>query len=97
MSAASARARRDAATGRPAAELGLALTRRRARVGELLFKLALQACLFVALAFLVWLLAYVLYKGWNRLDSRLWENMPWAEPPGFPKPAYSRRSPARCG
>ncbi len=58
------------------ADLGLALTRRRARVGELVFKLALQACLFVALAFLVWLLVYVLYKGWNRLDSRLWENMP---------------------
>ncbi len=45
-------------------------------MGELVFKLALQACLFVALAFLVWLLVYVLYKGWNRLDSRLWENMP---------------------
>ena len=58
------------------ADLGLALTRRRARVGELVFKLALQACLFIALAFLVWLLVYVLYKGWNRLDSRLWENMP---------------------
>jgi phosphate transport system permease protein len=62
--------------GRQSADLGLALTRRRARVGEVAFKLALQACLFVALGFLVWLLVYVLYKGWNRLDSRLWENMP---------------------
>ena len=28
------------------------------------------------MAFLVWLLVHVLYKGWKRLDSRLWENMP---------------------
>jgi phosphate transport system permease protein len=58
------------------ADLGVALTQRRSRPGEVLFKLALQACLLIALAFLAWLLAYVLIKGWNRLDTRLWENMP---------------------
>ena len=53
-----------------------ALTQRRARPAEVLFRLALQFCLFVGFAFLVSLLAYVTYKGWSRLDSRLWTQMP---------------------
>jgi phosphate transport system permease protein len=52
------------------------LTQRRSRPGEVVFALALRACLLIALGFLAWLLAYMLYKGWNRLDPRLWENMP---------------------
>ena len=52
------------------------LTQRRSRPAETLFKLALQFCLVVAFAFLVALIAFAVYKGWNRLDARLWENMP---------------------
>jgi phosphate transport system permease protein len=55
---------------------GQALTRRRVRVGEVLFKLALQACLLVGFAFLVWLLAFAVIRGWPRLDARLWQDMP---------------------
>ena len=55
---------------------GKALTQRRSRPGDVAFKLMLQACLFVAFAFLVALLSYAVYKGWNRLDSRLWTEMP---------------------
>ncbi|HET6212090.1 MAG TPA: phosphate ABC transporter permease PstA [Micromonosporaceae bacterium] len=55
---------------------GLVLTRRRVRIRDTLFKLALQACLFVGFAFLVWLIAFALFKGWHRLDSRMWQNMP---------------------
>jgi phosphate transport system permease protein len=62
--------------GATAADEGLALTRRTVRIGDTLFKWALRACLFVALAFLVWLITYMLIKGWNRLDPRLWQNMP---------------------
>ncbi|NRQ38106.1 phosphate ABC transporter permease PstA [Nonomuraea sp. NN258] len=36
----------------------------------------LRLCLAVAVAFLVTLLVYVVYKGWSRLDPRLWENFP---------------------
>jgi len=57
-------------------EHGRALTQRKRRVGDVVFKLALQACLLIGFAFLIWLLAYVLYRGWGRLDSRLWTNMP---------------------
>ena len=57
-------------------DLGLALTRRRIRVGDLVFAWVLRLCLLIALAFLVWLVSFALYKGWNRLDSRLWEGMP---------------------
>lgn len=53
-----------------------ALTTRRIRPGEIVFKLALQLCLLIAFAFLVFLISYAVYKGWNRLDSRLWMNMP---------------------
>jgi phosphate transport system permease protein len=59
----------------PTAE-GLALARRRVRVGDLIFRLALQACLLIAFLFLAWIISYSIYRGWNRLDSRLWENMP---------------------
>jgi phosphate transport system permease protein len=54
----------------------LSLTRRRIRVGELLFKWALQACFLIGFAVLAALLAWVLMKGWNRLDARLWTEMP---------------------
>jgi phosphate transport system permease protein len=43
---------------------------------EVVFRLALQLSLFIAVAFLVTLLVYVVWKGWPRLDSRLWLNMP---------------------
>jgi phosphate transport system permease protein len=52
------------------------LKRQRVRVGDLLFRLALQACLLISFAFLVWLVVFMVYKGWNRLDSRLWTAMP---------------------
>jgi phosphate transport system permease protein len=55
---------------------GLALTQKRVRVGDLVFKLALQACFLIGFAVLVGLLTWVVIKGWNRLDSRLWTNMP---------------------
>jgi phosphate transport system permease protein len=53
-----------------------ALTQARRRPADVAFKLVLQSCLFIGFAFLAWLVAYSLYKGWNRLDSRLWTNMP---------------------
>lgn len=55
---------------------GSALTQRRSRPGEVAFRLAMQACLVIAFAVLAALLAWVLIKGWNRLDSRLWTQMP---------------------
>jgi phosphate transport system permease protein len=55
---------------------GRALTERRSRPLDTLFKLALQACLFVGFAFLVWLVAYAVFRGWDRLDARLWQNQP---------------------
>jgi len=54
----------------------VSLARRRRRPGEVAFKLALQLCLVIALAFLVGLISYAVFKGWNRLDARLWNNMP---------------------
>lgn len=59
-----------------AAELAAGLTRRRSRPAEVVFRIALQACLVAAFAFLAVLIVFVTYKGWNRLDSRMWENMP---------------------
>jgi phosphate transport system permease protein len=56
------------------------LTRRRSRPGDLIFKIALQTCFAIAFAVLAALLAWVLVKGWGRLDSRLWENMPSGRP-----------------
>ena len=55
---------------------GRSLTQRRSRPGEVLFRLALQFCLLVAFGFLAALLIFAVYKGWNRLDARLWQNMP---------------------
>lgn len=52
------------------------LTQRRRRPGEVAFRLAMQACLLIAFSVLVALLAWVLVKGWNRLDARLWTEMP---------------------
>ena len=52
------------------------LTRKRIRPGEIIFVWALRACLLIAFLFLVWLISYALYKGWDRLDSRLWRFMP---------------------
>ena len=62
---------------RPApSEAGAALTQSRRRPGEIVFRLALRLCLLIAFAVLASLLAWVLVKGWNRLDSRLWTEMP---------------------
>ncbi len=55
---------------------GQALTQRKVRIGEVVFRLVLQACLLIAFLFLVWLVSYAVVRGWKRLDSRLWENMP---------------------
>nr|WP_221383117.1 phosphate ABC transporter permease PstA [Actinoplanes polyasparticus] len=52
------------------------LTQRRIRPGEILFRLALQLCLLIAFAFLVALVVFAVYKGWDRLDARLWQQMP---------------------
>ncbi|RBQ15374.1 phosphate ABC transporter permease PtsA [Spongiactinospora rosea] len=52
------------------------LAGRRRPVRETVFLIALQLSLVVAIAFLAVLLAYVISKGWARLDPRLWENMP---------------------
>ena len=49
---------------------------RRRRGREILFRTALQLCLLIAFAALIALLSWVLIKGWNRLDARLWQNMP---------------------
>lgn len=46
----------------------------RRRPAEMLFHALLLSSLVVGVVFLVVLLAYVLQKGWPRLDSRLWEN-----------------------
>lgn len=67
---------RQVGENRQVGEKGRALTRRRARPGDILYKLALQACLFVGFAVLVALLTWVFHKGWNRLDPRLWQEMP---------------------
>ena len=53
-------------------EVRLGPTRR--RPAELLFQGLLLSSLFVSVAFLVTLLAYVIIRGWPRLDPRLWEN-----------------------
>lgn len=54
------------------------LTRSRVRVGDVVFKWALRACLFIGFAFLVYLVAFAVIRGWDRLDPRLWQNMPSA-------------------
>ncbi|MGH3727886.1 MAG: phosphate ABC transporter permease PstA [Micromonosporaceae bacterium] len=57
-------------------QLARSLTTRRFRPVEVLFKLAMQACLLIGFGFLVALISYAVYQGWDRLDPRLWENMP---------------------
>jgi phosphate transport system permease protein len=52
------------------------IRRTRRRYGDTAFRLALQGCLVVAVAFLVSLLGYVLVRGWGRLDWALVANMP---------------------
>ena len=47
-----------------------------ARPLDRVFKWILLLCLAVGIIFLGVLLTYVLIKGWPRLDSRLWTNMP---------------------
>jgi phosphate transport system permease protein len=64
---------------RPSAE-GQALTQRRVRTGDVIFKLALQVCFLIAFAALAALLVWVVVKAWGRLDSRLWTNMPSGRP-----------------
>ncbi len=63
-------------TSAPPVADGTVLTRRRVRVGDLVFRITLQACLTIAFLFLAWLIAYAVYRGWDRLDPRLWQNMP---------------------
>lgn len=46
--------------------------------GDVLFKAVLFACLAVAMTFLVVLIVYLVQRGWPRIDSRLWLNMPSA-------------------
>lgn len=62
----------------PSAALGrtVSLKRTKVRAGDVAFKWALRLCVLVALAFLAWLVGYMLYRGWGRLDARLWEAMP---------------------
>jgi phosphate transport system permease protein len=71
------------------AQLGIpAATPSRARLGaerrrplDMAFHLLLLSSLAVGIVFLGVLLVYVVQKGWPRLDSRLWENMPSARNP----------------
>jgi phosphate transport system permease protein len=43
---------------------------------EHVFRLLLLASLGIAILFLATLLTYVVYRGWPRLDARLWQNFP---------------------
>ncbi|MEO3811551.1 phosphate ABC transporter permease PstA [Sphaerisporangium sp. B11E5] len=52
------------------------LTRQKVPWADIVFKLMLRLCLLIAVAFLATLLIYVVYKGWSRLDPRLWDNFP---------------------
>jgi phosphate transport system permease protein len=45
-------------------------------VREVVFRLLLQLSLFIGVAFLAVLVAFVVIKGWPRLDARLWQNFP---------------------
>ena len=61
-----------------AAVLGQA--RAKKRLEEHLFRTLMLVSLAVGIAALVWLFTSVLGKGWDRLDSRLWENYASARP-----------------
>jgi phosphate transport system permease protein len=65
-----------AATEVPTKPPQVSLRQQRIRVGDILFKLALQACLLFAGVALATLLGYAVYKGWSRLDFRLLTEMP---------------------
>lgn len=67
---------RDRPSAPPRPPEAIDVTRRTRRYGDLAFRTALQACLVIAVAFLISLLAYVLYRGWGRLDWALVANMP---------------------
>ncbi len=43
---------------------------------EWIFRAVLFACLAIAMVFLVVLLVFLVRRGWPRIDSRLWTNMP---------------------
>ncbi len=45
-------------------------------LGDKVFRWLLLAALVISLAFLVTLLSFLIIKGWPRLDSRIWMNMP---------------------
>jgi phosphate transport system permease protein len=55
---------------------GVDISRRQRRWGDVVFRIALQACLGIAVAFLAALLAYVFYRGIGRLDLQLVANQP---------------------
>lgn len=63
-------------TAAPARPARVSLQKQRTRPADLAFKIALQTCLLIAFAFLASLIAYAVYHGWPRLDSRLWTEMP---------------------
>ncbi len=44
--------------------------------GDKVFRALLLAALTVSMLFLVTLLTFLIVKGWSRLDSRIWTNMP---------------------
>jgi phosphate transport system permease protein len=60
----------------PAGALGDSLKGKGQPVVDRTFRWLLFFCLAVGIIFLAVLLAYVIIKGWPRLDSRLWQNMP---------------------
>jgi phosphate transport system permease protein len=63
-------------TATPVRTVPVSLRKQRNRPADVIFKLGLQACLLVAFAFLATLIVYAVVKGWPRLDSRLWTEMP---------------------
>jgi phosphate transport system permease protein len=53
---------------------------RKKRVEEYIFRALMFISLAVAISALVWLFLSTIIKGWDRLDSRLWENYPSSRP-----------------
>ncbi len=64
------------ATATTARQVPKSLKKQGSRPADVVFKLALQACLLIAFAFLTTLIVFAVAKGWPRLDSRLWTEMP---------------------
>lgn len=60
----------------PPGALGTQLQGKGQPIVDRTFRWLLFFCLAVGIIFLAVLLAYVVIKGWPRLDSRLWQNMP---------------------